>query len=158
MEKNKRNYSDYSYFDSAEQIKRLKRDTKEEIIVYPNLYNKNLPNEIYCDDEVNKDKLTSVFERYCPRHFKIHSTEFIKSKQPPVCRVRVWYEMDTDLPGEGSGLKALTSLLLKHVPINCFVFNHELIKKEKIIISYGLITCECDPPDFSGSIVEDLHN
>lgn len=39
MEKNKRNYSDYSYFDSAEQIKRLKRDTKEEIIVYPNLYN-----------------------------------------------------------------------------------------------------------------------
>lgn len=64
-----------------------------------------MPNEIYYDDKVNKDKLTSVFERYCPRHFRIHSTEFIKSRQPPVCRVRVVYEMGIDLPGGGTWIK-----------------------------------------------------
>lgn len=51
MENSKVDYSDYSYSDSVERIKRLKGDTKEEIKIYPNLYN-------------SKYKLSDIKKRY----------------------------------------------------------------------------------------------
>ncbi|KAK9743501.1 hypothetical protein QE152_g8536 [Popillia japonica] len=105
---------DDNYPDSVENYKRMKLNLENELKIYPNLY------------------YLATFTRYCPLQFKICSVVFEKHRSIPACRLSVEYEADGGyLSEQGDELKMLVSMLLKHVPINCYIMNRVLIERKK---------------------------
>ncbi|KAK9743502.1 hypothetical protein QE152_g8536 [Popillia japonica] len=114
---------DDNYPDSVENYKRMKLNLENELKIYPNF-------DLFSFDD--EQKLVATFTRYCPLQFKICSVVFEKHRSIPACRLSVEYEADGGyLSEQGDELKMLVSMLLKHVPINCYIMNRVLIERKK---------------------------
>lgn len=66
------------------------------------------------------------------------------------------YKAEDGLPGEGEALKTLVKLILDESPVNLYVYDKGLIEKKYIVLYYGLLWCNCEPPVFEMPDVERL--